>query len=275
MSAYQFWIIENEMGIYWLKLNRPDKMNSFSEEVAIELDQILTGFLTNEEIRVLILSSTSEKYFSAGADIEWFIKVTGIEAEHISVQTHEIFGRLEQMPFPVIAAVKGLCLTAGLELILCADIIYAAENAKFGQIETVFGITPGGGGTQRLTRLIGPNRTKELIFSARVIGVQEADKIGLVSAVFPLEGFDEKINRIARKITINSKDAIARAKLLVQHATYTSEIGFREEEVAFNERFASGEPRKRLRHFKKQQERQRRREERKKKKLQEKSKSNQ
>ena len=275
MSEYKFWVIEKEVGIYWLKLNRPDKMNSFSAEVAGELDQILKEFQLNKEIRVLILSGTSPKFFCAGADIDWFVAINGEEAEEISVRSHELFGMFELMPFPVIAAVKGLCLTAGLELILGCDIIYAAENAKFGQIETVFGITPGGGGTQRLSRLIGPNRTKELIFSARIIGAQEADKIGLVNAVFPLEGFDEKINRIARKMVINSKDAIARSKILIQHAIYSNETGFREEEVAFNERFASGEPRDRLNHFKKQQERQRRREERKNKKLQEKKKTNQ
>lgn len=270
MAEYKYWIIEQEMGIFWLKLNRPDKMNSFSEAVALELDQILTGFLVNEEIRVLIISSTSDEFFSAGADIDWFLQINGKEAEDISTRTHEMFGRLEQMPFPVIAAIKGLCLTAGLEFVLCADMIYAADNAKFGQIETVFGITPGGGGTQRLTRLIGPSRAKEMIFSARVIGAQEADKIGLVNAVFPLEGFDEKINRIARKMTVNSKDAIARVKKLVQLGTLYNETGFRDEEIAFNERFASGEPRDRLTHFKKQQERQQRREARKSKKHHEK-----
>ncbi|UYP46088.1 3-hydroxypropionyl-coenzyme A dehydratase [Candidatus Lokiarchaeum ossiferum] len=263
MSDYNNWLIEQDMGIFWLKLNRLDKMNSFSAEVATELDEILQGFLTNPEIRVLILSSNSDHFFSAGADIDWFIAIDGEQAEDVSVRCHDIFGRLEQMPFPVIAAIKGLCLTAGLELSICADIIYAAENAKFGQIETVYGITPGGGGTQRLARLIGPNRAKELIFSARVIGAEEADKIGLINAVFPLEGFDAKINRIARKMTVNCKEAIARSKRLVNEATFTSESGFRSEEIAFNESFASGEPRDRLSHFKKQQERERKRKERK------------
>ncbi len=269
MSDYKFWLIEQDIGIFWLRLNRPDKMNSFSAEVAIELDEILQGFLTNTKIRVLILSSISDEFFSAGADIDWFIALDGKQAEDVSMRCHDIFGRLEKMPFPVIAAIKGVCLTAGLELSICADIIYAAENAKFGQIETVFGITPGGGGTQRLARLIGPNRAKELIFSARVIGAEEAEKIGLINAVFPLEGFEAKINRIARKMTVNCKEAIARSKRLVNQATFSSDSGFRAEEIAFNESFASGEPRDRLSHFKKQQERDRRRKERKMRKKQE------
>jgi enoyl-CoA hydratase len=259
MSENKYWRIEQEMGIYWLKLHRPKKMNSFNATVAEELDIIFSSFLYNKEIRVLIITTDFNDFFSAGADIDWFQSINGSQAQEISKKSHEIFRMLERMPFPTIAAIKGLCLTAGLELVLCCDMIYGAENAKFGQIETVFGITPGGGGTQRLTRLIGPNRAKEMIFSARVIGASEADKIGLINAEFPLNGFDEKIARIARNMLLNSKQAIARCKFLVEKAFYTNDEGFRAEEIAFNESFSSGEPRDRLRHFKRQQERKQRR----------------
>ncbi|MBN2157030.1 MAG: enoyl-CoA hydratase/isomerase family protein [Candidatus Lokiarchaeota archaeon] len=267
MSEYEYWVVEDhKMGIFWLKLNRPNKRNAFNEAVALELGEVLDEFRTNEEIRILILSSTSDAFFSAGADIDWFAAINGEEAEEISKKSHEIFGKLQELPFPVIAAIKGVCITAGLEVILCADMIYVADNAKLGLIETVFGITPGGGGTQRLVRLIGPNRAKEMIFNARIIGAEEAERIGLANAMFPLEGFEEKIDRIARKMLMNDQGAISRCKKLINLATYSNDEGFREEQYSFNTSFASGEPRSRLTEYKKQQEREKRRKERKQKK---------
>jgi len=267
MSESKYWIVEDhKMGIFWLKLNRPEKRNAFNQAVALELGNILDKFNNNAEIRILILSSTSENFFSAGADIDWFAQINGEEAEEISKKSHDIFGKLQELPFPVIAAIKGVCITAGLEVTLCADVIYVADNAKLGLIETVFGITPGGGGTQRLARLVGPNRAKEMIFNARIIGAEEAERIGLANAMFPLDGFDEKIDRIARKMLMNDPGAISRCKKLVNLTTYSSDEGFREEQKSFNISFASGEPRSRLTEYKKQQEREKRRKEKKAKK---------
>jgi enoyl-CoA hydratase/carnithine racemase len=264
MLEYKYWILEDaKMGIFWLKLNRPDKTNAFNEAVALELGEILNSLKNNDEIRILILSSTSEKFFSAGADIEWFAAINGEQAEEVSIRSHAIFGTLQEFPYPVIAAIKGFCFTAGLEVTLCCDLIYVAENAKLGLLETSFGITPGAGGTQRLVRLVGPNRAKEMIFNARAIGAEEAVRIGLANAMFPLEGFDDKINRIARKMIMNDKGAIARCKNLVNLATFSSDEGFRGEEKSFNISFASGEPHDRLTIFMKQQERERRKKERK------------
>jgi enoyl-CoA hydratase len=125
-----------------------------------ELDQFLDELQSNSKIRVLVLSSALDDIFTAGADISIFFKVYGGDvyqgALELSKETQRVFGKLESLPFPVISAVKGLNLTAGLEMSLCCDIIVAADNAKFGQIETKYGIIPGGGGTQRLIRLVGP-----------------------------------------------------------------------------------------------------------------------
>ena len=277
MTEYKYWIVDDDtndakMGIIWLKINRPDKTNAFNEEMAIELGEVLDSLMKNEELRVLILGSNTNN-FSAGADIEWFARISGEEAQEVSRKSHEIFGKMQEFKVPVIAAIKGFCFTAGLELSLCADMIYVADNAKLGLLETSFGITPGGGGTQRLVRLIGPNRAKEMIFNARAVGAEEAFRIGLANAVFPLEEFDAKISRIARKMIMNDEGAIARCKNLVNLATFSSEEGFREEEKCFNTSFASGEPRSRLTIFMKQQERARKKKERKARKLAEKQKT--
>ena len=265
MDSYHNWIVEEDYGLCWVKLNRPVKKNAFNEETAHELDEIVHAIKQNPEIKVLIIASTSEEMFSAGADMDWFGVIDGPAAEDVSYQIHHIFGNLERLSIPVIMAVKGLCLTAGLEMAMCGDMIYAAENAKFGQIECRYGISPGGGGTQRLTRLVGPMRAKELIFSGRVIGAEEALRIGLVNAIFPLEGFDAKITKIGRKLMMNSADAIRECKFLVHQATYTNEQGFVREEKVFGERFASGEPRQRLKIALRQQKMQKKRQARKEK----------
>lgn len=272
MTDYKYWIIDESvgMGIIRLVLNRPDKTNAFNEAVATELEDVLNAIKNMEGIRILILTSNEDKFFSAGADIEWFARISGDEAEQVSMRSHGIFGMLQELKFPVIAAIKGFCFTAGLELTLCCDMIYVAENAKLGLLETSFGITPGAGGTQRLARLVGPNRAKEMIFNARAVGAEEAVRIGLANASFPLEGFDDKINRIARKMIMNDAGAIARCKNLVNLATFSNEEGFRGEEKSFNISFASGEPHDRLTIFMKEQERARKKKERKARKSEEK-----
>ncbi|QEE15470.1 enoyl-CoA hydratase/isomerase family protein [Promethearchaeum syntrophicum] len=269
MEEYNNWLIEEQSGIFWAKLNRADKMNAFNQEVAEELNKIIMYVKNTPSIKVFVIGTASDDYFSAGADVDWFMKINGPEAVDVSYQVHQVFGNLERLSIPVIAAVKGLCLTAGLELIMCSDMIYAAENAKFGQIECRFGITPGGGGTQRLTRLVGPLKAKELIYLGRIISSQEAAKIGLVNAVFELEDFDTKINKICRKIILNSSEAIRECKFMIQQATYINDTGFQREEIVFGKRFASGEPNERLSFMKAQQKREKRKEERLKKKKQE------
>ncbi|MHA1673182.1 MAG: enoyl-CoA hydratase/isomerase family protein [Promethearchaeota archaeon] len=245
-SNNKFWILTIESGIATLKINNVPKMNAFNADLSHELGDILTSLKKDPSIRLLILTSATDKFFSAGADMDWFSEIGGSNAEEVSFESHNIFGQLEKLPFPVIAAIKGLCLTAGLELIMCADMIYASDTAKFGQIECKYGITPGGGGTQRLTRLVGPQHAKDLIFTGKIISAEEAKRIGLVIDVFPHEEFDEKLAKICHKILKNSQNAITECKILVEQATYTNSSGFHSEEQVFGKRFASGEPSKRL-----------------------------
>ncbi len=255
MKKLDNWIVKEEEDgqIIWLLLNRPDKKNAFSDNVVQELSQFLDELASNSRIRVLVVSSALNDTFTAGADVEIFFKAyegdVYDEAFQISEKVQTVFAKLETLPVPVISAVKGICLTAGLELSLCCDMIVAANNATFGQIETKFGIIPGGGGTQRLTRLVGPLKAREIIYTCDIIDAEEALRIGLVNKVVPLSNLEETVNDICRKIIRNSKHAIMKSKDLIKKAIYNNPDGFLGENQGFGEAFASGEPMERFSAF--------------------------
>jgi len=191
--------------------------------------------------------------FTAGADIEGFFKIYEGDvynaAVEVSKASQRVFGMLESLPFPVISAVKGLNLTAGLEMSLCCDIIVAADNARFGQIEPRHGIIPGGGATQRLARLVGPLKARELIYTCDIIDAKEALQIGLVNKVVPLSELEASVNDLCRRIIRNSKQAIMKSKDLINKGIYNNPDGFDGENTGFGEVFASGEPMERLSAF--------------------------
>lgn len=255
MRQLKNWIIrEDEDGqIVWLLLNRPEKKNAFNEEVHEELDQFIDGLHSNSNIRVLVISTALDDIFTAGADIEGFFRMhegdVYSNAVEVSKMTQRVFGKLEALPFPVISAVKGLNLTAGLELSLCCDIIVAADNAKFGQIEPKHGIVPGGGATQRLARLVGPLKARELIYTCDIIDAHEALKIGLVNTVVPLSDLESAVIELCRRIINNSRQAIAKSKDLINKGIFNNPEGFQGENTEFGEVFASGEPMERLSAF--------------------------
>ncbi|MHA2003684.1 MAG: enoyl-CoA hydratase/isomerase family protein [Candidatus Thorarchaeota archaeon] len=255
MTELKHWLIreEEEGQIVWLLLNRPEKKNAFNEEVHEEFSQFIDGLHSNSEIRVLVISTALDDIFTAGADIEGFFRMhegdVYSNAVEVSRMTQNVFGKLESLRFPVISAVKGLNLTAGLEMSLCCDIIIAADNAKFGQIEPKHGIIPGGGATQRLARLVGPLKARELIYTCDIIDAQEALKIGLVNSVVPLSDLESSVNELCKRIIKNSKQAIARSKDLINKGIYNNPEGFEGENTGFGEVFASGEPMERLSAF--------------------------
>ena len=255
MTSYSHWIVreEDESQTVWFLLNRPDKRNAFDDVVIDELDQFLDEIQSNSTVRVLVVSTALDDMFTAGADIGMFFKIYDGdvygEAYEISSKVQSVHDKLENLPFPVIAAVKGTCLTAGLELSMCCDIIIAADNAKFGQIEPKYGIIPGGGGTQRLIRLVGPLKAKELIYTCDIIDAEEALRIGLVNKVVPLEELEETVSNLCIKIIENSKEAIKKSKDLINKAMFVNPEGFKGEIHGFGEVFASGEPRDKLSAF--------------------------
>ena len=250
MTDYKFWLIKIENGIFWLYLNNPSKKNAFDIAVVNELEQILDGeIIQNSDIRVLVLTTSLDDIFTVGLDIKWLVTLDESKARDMTRKLQNLFTKFEELPIPVIAAIKGLNLTAGFELMLCADIIIAADNAKFGQVETKWGMTPAAGATQRLIRLIGPMKTKELIYTSRIINASEALNIGLVNELVPLTELESRVKELARMMIKNSGRAITLSKQLIQMGIYSNEKGFQMEGEAFQERFSSGEPKRKLREF--------------------------
>ena len=250
MTDYKFWLIKIENGIFWLYLNNPGKKNAFDIAVVNELEQILDDEIKpKSNIRVLVLTTSLDDIFTVGLDIKWLVTLDESKAGDMTRKLQNLFTRFEELPIPVIAAVKGLNLTAGFELMLCADIVIAADNAKFGQVETKWGMTPAAGATQRLIRLIGPMKAKELIYTSRIINAPEALNIGLVNELVPLAELERRVKELARMIIKNSGRAITLSKQLIQMGIYSNEKGFQMEGEAFQERFSSGEPKRKLKEF--------------------------
>jgi len=251
MNNYKFWITKLEDKIFWLYLNNPNKKNAFDLDVVYELDQILEEDIGKnlDDIRVLVFTTVLEEIFTVGLDITWLVTLDESKAKDMTRNLQNIFSKFENLPIPSIAAIRGLNLTAGFELMLCADLIIAADNAKFGQVETKWGMTPAAGATQRLMRLVGPLKARELIFTSKVIDAHEALKIGLINEIVPLAEFDDRIKKLAGLMIHNSGKAISLSKKLIQLGTYNNLQGFQMEGEAFQECFKSGEPKKRLRSF--------------------------
>ena len=250
MADYKFWLTKLEDEIFWLYLNNSEKKNAFDLSVVNELDQILENEIKKRKnIRVLVITTSLDDIFTVGLDIKWLVTLDESKSKDMTKTLQKIFSKFEDLPIPVIAAIKGLNLTAGFELMLCADIIIAADNAKFGQVETKWGMTPAAGATQRLVRLIGPLKAKELIYTSRIIDAQEAAKIGLINELVPLAELENRVRSIAKTIVKNSGRAIELSKQLIQMGIYNNIEGFQMEGEAFKERFSSGEPKRRLKEF--------------------------
>ncbi len=201
-----------EDDIATITFNRPKALNALSGELLKEFAQALDNLATNEAVRALILTGTGDKAFVAGADITELATFDALQGKVFAKAGHEVLGRLQALPFPVIAAVNGYALGGGTEVALACDFIYASENAMFGLPEIKLGLIPGFGGTQRLPRLIGKNMAKEMIFTGRMISASEAQQIGLVNKVFPLESLMESALQTAQEITRKGRVSLRAAK---------------------------------------------------------------
>ncbi len=214
--AYENIILEKEDGIAVITFNRPEAMNALNIQTRAEFREAIADVAADEAVRVLILTGNG-KAFVAGSDIKEFNKTTPYAAHNI-MRLGEMVEKLEK---PVIAAVNGFCLGGGCEIAMGCDIIIASDKAKFGQTEINIGIIPGGGGTQRLQRLIGACRAKELIFTGDIIRAEEADRIGLVNRVVPLEELMPTAKEMARKIATKSAAALKLAKTAINRGMQT------------------------------------------------------
>jgi len=213
--AHKTIIYEKSDGVGTITLNRPKSMNSLSSELLRELDSVLTEIDNDDEVKVVILTG-SEKYFAAGADITEIGQIkTPQDAHRFLKMAQAVFNHIEDLEKPVIAAISGLTLGGGCELTLACDLRIAAENATFGQPEIKIGVIPGGGGTQRLPRIVGITKAKELLYTGDFIDAQEAYRIGLLNRIAPQASLLEEARKMALKIARQPGEAIKATKLSV------------------------------------------------------------
>ena len=234
--------VQDEIAI--IKINRPEALNAMNVDVIDELSRTIDRIDVDNAVKVVIITGAGERAFCAGADIAYMVNINPIEAEKYASSAQMVLNKIEKLGKPVIAAVNGFALGGGCELAMVCDIRIASSNAKMGQPEVTIGIPPGWGGTQRLMRLVGPSRAKELVFSGKMISAEQAFQIGLINKMVSLtadelppelpqddlNGQKERSIKIAKtlnaklisetislckEITKNSQNAIKISKMLI------------------------------------------------------------
>lgn len=204
-----------ENGIATIAINRPKALNALNLATLTELKDVVEKIAVDKAVQVVVITGAGEKSFVAGADIVEMSTKNAVEGRVWGQVGQNIFTEIENLPQPVIAAVNGFALGGGCELACACDIRYASENAKFGQPEVSLGITPGFGGTQRLTRVVGRGHAKELIYTANIIDAQEALRIGLVNKVVPQAELMDTVMKVAKTITKKAPVAVQLAKAAI------------------------------------------------------------
>jgi 3-hydroxypropionyl-coenzyme A dehydratase len=244
MSTMKYVLLEPIGDIAIIKINRPEALNAMNVDVIWELSKTIDIVGVDDSIKTVIITGVGERSFCAGADISYMVNITPIDAEKYASSAQSVLNKIEKLEKPVIAAINGFALGGGCELALVCDIRLCSTNAKIGQPEVTIGIPPGWGGTQRLLRIVGPAKAKEMIFTGKMINAEEAYKIGLVNDVInltqeelpeaPSEGEEvkrkeyekelakllnkkliEKSISMAKEITNNSYNAIKASKYLI------------------------------------------------------------
>lgn len=211
---------EAEGAVAVLTINRPKALNALNSAVLDEINEAIDA-IDLDTVRALIITGAGEKSFVAGADIGEMSTLTKEQGEAFGKKGNDVFRKIETLPIPVIAAVNGFALGGGCELSMACDIRICSENAVFGQPEVGLGITPGFGGTQRLARTVGVGMAKQLIYTARNIKSAEALRIGLVNAVYPLEGLMPAAKKMAGMIASNAPIAVRNCKKAINDGLQT------------------------------------------------------
>ena len=218
MANYENILVEKKGNIAVITINRPDKLNSLNSQVHLEGVAALDELKRDDEVRVVVITGAGPKSFIAGADISEFAGQTPV-SQRSMFQEKTLFNSIDAFPKPVIAMINGFCLGGGNELALACDLRVCSENAKFSQPEINLGIICGGGGTQRLTRLIGEGRAMEMILTGDMIDAQTALKFGLVNHVFSVEELEAGTMALAGKIAEKAPVALQMSKEAVKFAS--------------------------------------------------------
>jgi len=191
MSTMKYIQLEPREEIAIIRINRPEALNAMNVDVLAELSRTIDIVGPDDGIKALIITGAGEKSFCAGADISYMVNIHPIEAEKYASSAQAVLNKIENLQKPIIGAVNGFALGGGCELAMVCDIRIASSNAKMGQPEVTIGIPPGWGGTQRLSRIVGPAKAKELVFTGKMITADEAQQIGLVNKVVSLTSEEE------------------------------------------------------------------------------------
>jgi enoyl-CoA hydratase len=234
MPNYETITVEKRGAVSVLTIDRPDKLNALNSQVHAEATAALEDLRRDDGIRVLVITGAGEKSFVAGADIAEFKDQTAV-TQRAAFQEKTLFNSIDNFPKPVIAMVNGFCLGGGNELALACDLRVCSPNAKFSQPEINLGIMPGGGGTQRLTRLIGEGRAMEMMMLGEMIDADTALKFGLVSHVYPADELEARTMELANKIAEKAPIAVRLVKEAVKFASRSNlDEGLRREVDLFS-----------------------------------------
>jgi len=232
--------IIDQIGI--LTIDRQDSLNAMNPDVLKELDQSVKGFISDEDLGVIIITGAGDKAFIAGADIKLMQDLDTKGGLEFGKLGQEVTMTIEDSPKPVLAAINGFALGGGCEISMACHVRYASENAIFAQPEVKLGLIPGWGGTQRLPRIVGMGNATELIIGGHMIDAREALRIGLVNKIFPLENLLEETINFAKEILKNGPDCIAESLRCINNSAGHSLMeGLDIEVEAFSELFGTDE----------------------------------
>jgi enoyl-CoA hydratase len=212
-------LYERQENIAWLTFNRPEALNALNTEVNLALTDCLNRAEADPEVRVIILKGSGNKAFVAGADIKEMMTMSAMEAREHAIRAKKVTDTIWNLKKPVIAAIQGFCLGGGLEYALACDLRIATENAKFGLPEINLGIMPGGAGTQRLARLVGLTKAKELCLTGGMIDAGQAMTFGILNAVCPQDNLLSEAAALAKKIASKSPHAVTLIKSSINKGT--------------------------------------------------------
>jgi enoyl-CoA hydratase len=238
-QSYETLLVERRERVAIITINRPEKRNALNIKTREEGAAVLEELSADESVRVVLFTGAGDKAFIAGADIAEFQGRTAITQREVMLG-RSLFTAIDNFPKPVIAMVNGYCLGGGCELALSCDLRIASDRASFGQPEINLGIIPGGGGTQRLTRLVGEGKAMELILTGDIIDAQTAYNLGLVNMVVPAADLEAKTVELANRIAEKSPVALRMAKEAVKLASRSNlDEGLRREVDLFALCFSS------------------------------------